>query len=393
MLGGSKMSSVPRAVPRVVALAMVLAVAGSLVACEPHPNPMDDLVHLNQIQVVGSHNSYHLLADPAERELRRSVIGDQEDTLEYSHPALPVQFSDQRVRQIELDVFDDPDGGLYSDPLIRQVTSGKPMPAAMSQPGMKVLHVQDVDYHSNCLTLIACLKAVRTWSNRHSRHAPIAILLELKDTPLEIGDFPFVVPKPFDVDALNRLDAEIRSVFSPDEMITPDDIRGSRPTLEEAVLKDGWPTLGQSRGKVMFLMDNGDPYRSRYLEGHPSLRGRVLFTNANPGDADAAFVERNDAIGDEAEIRDLVAKGYVVRTRSDADTAEARTDDGTARRAAFRSGAQWVSTDYPFHSHSAVFTTPFHVTLPNATGAARCDPVNAPVGCNGSLLDPVPDGD
>jgi hypothetical protein len=376
----------------VVALALVLALSGSLAACDPHPNPMDDLVHLNQIQVVGSHNSYHLLADQAERDLRRSVIGDEENTLEYSHPALGVQFSDQRVRQIELDVFDDPDGGLYADPLIRRVTSGAPTPAVMREPGMKVLHVQDVDYHSNCLTLILCLRAVRTWSNRHSRHAPIAILLELKDTPLDLGDFPFVVPLPFNEDALNRLDAEIRSVFSPDEMITPDDVRGSRSTLEEAVLKDGWPTLGASRGKVMFLMDNGDPYRSRYLSGHPSLRGRVIFTNSEPGQADAAFVKRNDAIGSEADIRALVEEGYVVRTRSDADTVEARTDDPTTRRAALRSGAQWVSTDYPFNSHSVVFTTPFHVRLPDVDGAARCNPVNAPAGCVSGLLDPVPDG-
>jgi hypothetical protein len=118
----------------------------------------------------------------------------------------------------------------------------------------------------------------------------------------------------------------------------------------------------------------------------------VLFTNSNPGQPDAAFVERNDAVGDEAEIQELVEEGYVVRTRSDADTVEARTDDGTARRAALRSGAQWVSTDYPYNSHSAVFTTPFHVRLPGVDRAARCNPVNAPKGCNSTLLDPVPDG-
>jgi hypothetical protein len=375
-----------------LALVVLVGVVASLTACEPHPNPMDDLVHLNQIQVVGSHNSYHLLADQAERDLRRSVIGDEENGLEYSHPALNIQFSDQRVRQIELDVFDDPDGGLYADPLIRRVTSGDPLPPAMDEPGMKVLHVQDVDYHSNCLTLKDCLRTVLTWSNRHARHAPLAILLELKDTPLELGDFDFVDPLPFDEAAMNRLDAEILSVFPRDKIIAPDDVRGSRATLQEAVTEDGWPTLGASRGKVMFLMDNGEPYRSRYLAGHPGLEGRMIFTNSEPGQPDAAFVKRNDAIGSEADIRALVAEGYVVRTRSDADTVEARTDDGTARRAAFRSGAQWVSTDYPYGSHSAVFTTPFHVTLPGAVGPARCNPVNAPSGCKSALLDPVPDG-
>ena len=83
---------------------------------------MDRLVRLNQLQVVGTHNSYHLLATQEERDLRRSVIGDEENGLEYA-TTLAVQFSRQEVRQIELDVFDDPEGGLYADPLLRQVTA------------------------------------------------------------------------------------------------------------------------------------------------------------------------------------------------------------------------------------------------------------------------------
>jgi hypothetical protein len=366
--------------------ALVLGLLVSLAACIPNPNPMDRLVRLNQLQVVGSHNSYHLLATQDERDLRRSFIGDEEDGLEYAHDPLAVQFSRQEVRQIELDVFDDPEGGLYAEPLIRQVTGGGPLSPAMSRAGMKVLHVQDVDYHSNCLTLKACLGSVKRWSDAHRGHAPIAILLELKDTPLVIGNIDFVDPPPFDEAALNRLDREIRSVFPANRMITPDSVRGSRATLEEAVLRDGWPTLGQSRGKVIFLMDNGDPYRSRYLTGHPSLRGRVLFTNSEPGQPDAAFLKRNDAVGSQTEIQGLVEQGYVVRTRADADTVEARTDDPTVRRAALRSGAQWVSTDYPPNSTSAVFSTPYHVNLPGPD-VARCNPVNAPPGCVSAWLD------
>ena len=366
--------------------ALVLGLLASLAACVPNPNPMDRLVHLNELQVVGSHNSYHVLATQLERDLRRSAIGDEEDGLEYAHDPLAVQFSRQEVRQIELDVFDDPEGGLYADPFLRRVTDGGPLSPTMSNAGMKVLHVQDVDYHSNCQTLKNCLRSVKRWSDEHRGHAPIAILLELKDTPLNIGNIDFVDPPPFDEAALNRLDKEIRSVFPANRMITPDVVRGARATLEEAVLEDGWPTLGQSRGKVIFLMDNGDPYRSRYLAGHPSLRGRVLFTNSEPGQPDAAFLKRNDAVGDFADIQALVEQGYVVRTRSDADTVEARTDDPTVRRAALRSGAQWVSTDYPPNSRSVVFSTPYHVNLPGPD-VARCNPVNAPPGCVSAWLD------
>jgi hypothetical protein len=60
-------------------------------------------------------------------------------------------------------------------------------------------------------------------------------------------------------------------------------------------------------------------------------------------------------------IRDLVGRGYVVRTRADADTREARADDPTRRRLALASGAQWVSTDYPAPGIAARFGSRYRV--------------------------------
>ncbi len=57
-----------------------------------------------------------------------------------------------------------------------------------------------------------------------------------------------------------------------------------------------------------------------------------------------AFVKRNDPF--DASIPGLVTDGYVVRTRSDADTVEARDNNTGPRDAALASGAQWVSTDH-----------------------------------------------
>lgn len=354
----------------------------------PVAEGIDDTVRLNQVQVVGSHNSYHVEASRAESDLRRQFIGDEENALQYGHAPLDQQFSEQKVRQIELDVFNDSQGGRYADPLIRSATGGGPYDPAMNEPGIKVLHVQDVDYRTSCLSLVACLDTVDAWSDANPTHLPIAILVELKDSPLDLGDFDFVEPEPFDAAALDGLDAEIRSVFDEDEMITPDDVRGGAATLEEAVLAGGWPTLADSRGQVLFLMDNGEPYRSRYLDGHPSLEGRVAFTNAQPGQADAAFVKVNEAIGNVERIQGLVADGYVVRTRSDSDTEQARTGDTTTRDAAFASGAQWVSTDYPVASYAQRFGTDYVVEMPGGT-VARCNPVNAPPACIDALLDTI----
>ena len=366
-----------------------LAVAvATMVACQPkppwHPTPgHGSNVRLNQIQVVGSHNSYHELAPETERALRRTVAPGSEASLEYNHVPLPEQFQDQQVRQIELDAFLDSKGGLYANPLLRQFVQGGPYDPAMDQPGIKVLHIQDVDYHSTCLTLLVCLQAVKSWSDAHPGHVPIAILLELKDTPLILGNIQFTQPEPWTAAAMDTLDAEIRSVFPEKDMITPDDVRRGAPTLEQAVLTKGWPTLGSSRGKVLFLMDNS-AFRDRYEAGHPSLEGRVLFTNSTPGRDDAAFVEMNDPT--DPSIPDLVKKGYVVRTRADADTVQARANDTTDRDAAFASGAQWVSTDYPVPNYGVGFDTPYFVQIPGGT-VARCNPVNAPKNCNSSWLD------
>ncbi|HEX6470797.1 MAG TPA: phosphatidylinositol-specific phospholipase C1-like protein [Streptosporangiaceae bacterium] len=343
----------------------------------------DRAVRLNQIQVIGTHNSYHVEANQAEFSLISLVAGaSAAGALQYSHPPLAEQFDDEHVRQIELDVYADPDGGRYATPLIRQFTGqSAEYDPAMRLPGTKVLHISDVDYHSNCVSFVACLTAVRAWSRSHPRHVPVAILVEFKDTvDIPIPGVPVVTPLPWTRERMLGLEKEIRSVFPRRELITPDDVRRPGRTLEQSVLRHGWPTLAASRGKVMFLMDNSGAYRDRYIEGNPSLRGRILFTNSSPGQPDAAFVERNDAVGSAADIRSLVERGYVVRTRADADTVQARTGDTTARDAALAGGAQWVSTDYPVPGIAARFGTDYVAALPGFA-AARCDPVTAQRGC------------
>jgi Phosphoinositide phospholipase C, Ca2+-dependent len=357
-------------------------------AADDAPSISDVCLRLNQVQVLGTHNSYHVQDDPQLLGALKAFDKSLGESIEYSHPPLPEQFSREGVRQIELDVFADPDGGRYAkrrvlSVLKRPVDSGI---AALDKPGFKVLHVQDVDFNSTCLTFVACLTAVRTWSHAHVHHLPIAILVEAKDDPvidpLHMG---FVQPPPLTASDFDALDAEIRSVFPPNEIITPDVVRGTRATLEEAVRSGtGWPRLADARGKVLFLLDQANQ-RDLYIAGHPSLRGRVIFTNAKPGEPDAAFVQMNDPNGKNlSEIGRLVREGYIVRTRSDADTVEARTDDTKTRDNAIASGAQYVSTDYPAPDKSPF--SPFVVTLPD-NRAWRCDPINTGPACVSVALD------
>lgn len=360
---------------------VAIAAAGGAAAAD------GDDVRLNQIQVVGSHNSYHREAPLQEAAVRAVIDPAGQRALEYTHAALDTQFGSQKVRQIELDVFADPTGGLYARPLLRLSTGGRPLTGAMTQPGSKVLHVQDIDYHTRCQTFVECLTQVRAWSDANRGHVPIAVLVELKDQPVPNGDLPFTVPLAWDASRIDALEAEITSVFPRDRRLTPDDVRGDAGTLEQAVLTRGWPTLGETRGKVMFLMDNGGGYRDAYLQGRPGLRGAAMFTNATPGQPDAAFVKENDPTGaNTARIQDLVRRGYVVRTRADADTLQARNRDTRTRDAALASGAQWVSTDYPARGMALRFLSTYSVTLPGGV-PARCNPVTKPAGCTDATLD------
>jgi hypothetical protein len=328
-------------------LAVPLALIG-LVGCTTPA----DLVRINQLQVIGTHNSYHLRGPESLHKLIAKYSAGLAEELDYAHRPLAEQFSRLGIRQIELDCFADPQGGLYAEPRGPKAAAAlglPPMPDydpehRMRAPGFKVMHVQDIDYFSSVLTLKEGLQQVRAWSDQHPHHFPIFILLELKeDRPLP----QLTQPVRFDERELDALDAEILSVFPRQKILTPDDVRGKEATLPEALRKHGWPTLKAARGKVMFGLDNPGLVRDLYLKGHPALAGRLLFVSVRPSHPAAAWMKENDAIGDFDLIQDLVKRGFLVRTRADAGTRQARKNNTRCRDQALASGAQFVSTDYP----------------------------------------------
>jgi hypothetical protein len=254
----------------------------------------------------------------------------------------------------------------------------------MHAPGLKVLHSQDIDYRSTCVTLILCLEQIRDWSLNNPTHLPLMVMLEFKEgVRPNWGPVDYVEPVAFDQGLILEADKEIWQVFERNHVITPDDVRGEFPTLEQAVVEQGWPTLAESRGKVLFAMDNTGRHREIYLDGAPVLENRALFVSMEPGHPAAAFIKMNDALADHALIRDYVARNFLVRTRSDVPTSEARSGDTTRRELALGSGAQYVSTDY---AEPSPFGTGYQVILPGSNGVARCNPVSAPADCRSTLF-------
>lgn len=322
--------------------ALVVALCGGAVYAGP------DALRMNQIQVIATHNSYHVHPKKGLVEQVRPFYPEAE-TFRYTHAPLDVQLG-RGVRSFELDLHCFPDG-------------------------YQVYHVPHIDFETTCRRLVDCLACVRDWSARHPRHVPIVFLLEIKDDREALAMSSSL---PVDAATLDELDEEIRSVFGPERVITPDLVRGDAATLETAVRTHGWPTLEAARGKVLFILHEGGANRDLYTHGRPSLEGRAMFVRSEPGRPDAATLVMDSP--DVEKIRRVVKQGYLVRTRADAGLVF--TD--TRRQDALASGAQIVSTDFPLGEAHA--ETGYVVALPGGV-AVRPNPVNAPP----SQADAVPE--
>ena len=346
---------------------------------------MDKNLHLNDIVTVGTHNSYKMAIPDRLMGLVRFGSKKAARELDYSHIPLAQQLDDG-ARAIEIDVVYDPQGGLFDHPAGAAMTGedlSADFTATMMKPGFKVLHVQDIDFHAVCLTFVACLTDLKTWSKAHPDHVPILVTLNAKDD--EIAMPGSVTPLKFDTAAFDALDAEVLSVFSRDELVTPDLVQGNAPTLRDAVLTKGWPTLSETRGKFLFALDEEGAKIAAYIGGRKSLEGRVMFVNAPEDSPAAAYLTLNETT-DVPRITADVQKGFVVRTRADADTLEARANDTSRRDKALVSGAQYVSTDY---MRPDTRFSPYQARMPEGVVAA-CNPVRAAGKCAGLPVEAAP---
>ena len=330
-----------------------------------------DSQSINTIQVIGSHNSYKKAIEPA----LFAVLEAQDEThavrgLQYDHIAIPEQLN-LGLRNLEIDIYADSQGGRFSNP--KGLGMAKPEEeydpqGAMLKPGFKILHVPDIDFRSSVATFEACLEMLRRWSDAHPDHEPVFITLEPKDgKPNKLG----TVPEAFTPALFNEMDAVLKNVLGETKLITPDGVRGTYATLEEAVLKGNWPKLKDARGKFLIILDDSGAKRDLYKKGHPSLKGRMVFINAAPGTPEAATLFRNNP--EDESIPELVKKGYLIRTRADADTQEARANDRSHFEKAQQSGAQIITTDY--YQPSRFFDSPYKVQFSDGS-YVRSNPIN-----------------
>ena len=338
---------------------------------------MDTSLRLNQLQLVGTEASYKQRPGSGALTIIRMGGRAGEDALNFGEPALAQQL-DGGVRALGFDIANDPRGGAYAHPAI----SGMAMElldddylAAMKQPGFKTIHVIDVDYRSSCPALKQCLQQVAAWSRAHPAHLPIVITLRpnTAKTPMPGATTPVA----FDAAALEALDSDVRGIFQAGEIVTPDQVQGTHDSLRQAVMAGGWPKLGAARGKVLFVLDGGADVARLYQGARTSLQGRAMFVAVTEASPLAAFVAIADPAGDADRIAAAVKAGFIVSTRADDETREARLYDTERRDAAFASGAQIVNSDFAAADPAI---GPYRVSLKD-NPAALCGAALAPDAC------------
>jgi hypothetical protein len=291
-------------------------------------------LRMNQLQALGTHNSYH--------EARWLFPRN----LDYSFDELDVQASEQRVRSFELDL---------------QFKGAR----------FDVYHAWN-DPRSTCRKLTDCLRTLRAWSDAHPTHQPLVVLLEAKDDIDDVDPAAYV----------STLESTIQSIWPQERLVTPDLVRGDAPTLREAVTQRGWPLLDSVRGRAMFVLTGSSELQSFYTGGGRSLDGRLAFVSSSSDMPYGSFLVMDDPRADGAAIRTAVAAGFFVRTRADAGMKEPRAGDHTRLEAALESGAQIISTDFP----AKVDGIDYVATIPDGN-PSRCNPVVPVPGCTSAMVE------
>jgi hypothetical protein len=290
-------------------------------------DPEDELT-LEHLQLKGSHNSYHQAS-------RFSLVRGWR----YSHLPLHKQLESQGVRQIELDV---------------RYTNGKVM----------VGHVPFLDGGSSCSTLSTCLKHIRSWSKANRSHLPVFVFIEPKED---------LAPSNLE-GRLDVLDRTIASVFPREQLIIPEQVAGESPSLRHALHTRGWPTVAESRGKVVFVFFGKERHVRAYARGRPRLEGRLMFAAGEPGEPHAAITSIDNPVEDRAAIARALSEHMLVRTRADSGLKR----DVHRRNVALASGAHFIGTDF-------VDPGTGWVEL-GTTAPVRCNPVLAPERCTTAAL-------
>ncbi len=283
---------------------------------------MNKGVKLNEIAIMGTHNSYQLKATLPKRGLMRLLqiisFGAVENKAIFEMDTLTQQL-EKGVRNLEIDIETvDKEGGV----------------------SFVVTHDPILDNVSSAYNFKAALEEIALWSENNPGHIPVYLLLEPKDKVPPVNNLQNI-----SLEYALILDRTIRETLG-EKLLTPSEVMGEYATFKEMRENNGWPELKKCAGKIIVLLHPCTVTKD-YIAWDTSLRSQAVFPMLRFDSIDkdyASFILDNDPETASVNNKTTVDKNkLMVRTR--ADDYPDFSDERYAL--AENCGSHIITTDYP----------------------------------------------
>ena len=280
-------------------------------------------VKINEIAVLGTHNSYQMTETLPNRMLMKmlSIItfGAVQDKTDFEMDTFTDQL-EHGVRNLELDIETADDNGEIS---------------------FVVSHIPVLESVSSAYDFEKALEEIALWSDNNPGHLPVYLLVEPKSFVPLVNNL-----KGFTLEYALELDKTVRQTLG-DRLITPKDAMGEYASLKEMRMDDSWPTLEEAAGKIIVLLHKCD-VTPEYIAVDETISTQSMFPMLGFSDdidmSYASFILANRPQSAARNSGMLIdERNLIVRTRADSYP----TFSDERYEFAEECGAQIVTTDYP----------------------------------------------
>lgn len=281
-----------------------------------------DGVKMNEIAVMGTHNSYQLKATLPKRALMRILqiisFGNVKNKAVFEMDTLTEQL-EHGIRNLEIDIETiDNDGDI----------------------SFIVSHDPIFDNVSSAYDFEKALEEILLWSENNPGHLPVYLLIEPKGEVPAINNM-----KNFNVDYALELDKLLKNTLG-NKLLTPQQAMGKYDTFEQMRKADAWPTLEESSGKIIILLHHCN-VTNDYINTDPTIKSQAMFPMLRFNEINkyyASFILENDPSTASTNKEETVSENkLMVRTRAD------DFDEFSKERylATEDCGSHIITTDYP----------------------------------------------
>ena len=284
---------------------------------------IEDGVKLNEIAILGTHNSYQTLATKETRFLMNIIEAITFEkfglnTFDFEMDTLTEQL-EMGIRNVEIDIET-----LDKDNKIE----------------FKVTHNSIVDNASSAYDFTKAMEEIKLWSDNNPDHIPVIIIVEPKSFVIEVNGM-----KKFSLDYAKEVDEILENTLG-DSLLTPKDMLRDYASFKEMRENDDWLTLKEAQGKILVLLHDCDVTES-YIALDESIKTQKMFPMLRYDDRNesyTSFILENDAWNADSRKSESIDEcKLIVRTRADKypDYSDERYE------VTENCGSQIITTDFP----------------------------------------------